>query len=226
MYGGSDNSGKAAHDGQTEAEALNLLMASGDGTIELVEDLIALLCRYASAGIGEDNERVAVLTTGREAYLATLVTVFRGIGDEVTNYDAQGVAVGVEGYILGGDVHLDMYAATDNLIGIGTAGLAEKFTYANIGGTQLKMRTVGTREHEHVIDHTVHIVHHANVLLDFPLIFLLRPWFADEHFQRAFDDGQRRTQFVRGVAGELPLTGQGFLQGFDALESHITRYKI
>ncbi len=114
--GGTEKAGEAAHHCQTKAEALDLLMTGGDGAVELVEDFPAFLCGYAAAGVGEDNECVAVLTTCRETYLAALVAVFRGIGDEVAHDDAQCVAVGVQYDVVGCDVHLYVYAAPDDLI--------------------------------------------------------------------------------------------------------------
>jgi hypothetical protein len=55
VYIGTNETGKAAHHGKTETEALDLLMPRGDGAIELVEDFLALLSRNATAGIGEDD---------------------------------------------------------------------------------------------------------------------------------------------------------------------------
>ena len=64
MNGGTNQTGKAAHHGQTKTEAFNPLMACGDGTVEPVEDFLALLRRDATTGIGEDDECVTILTTG------------------------------------------------------------------------------------------------------------------------------------------------------------------
>ncbi len=55
VYIGTNETGKAAHHGKAETEALDLLMPRGDGAIELVEDFLALLSRNATAGIGEDD---------------------------------------------------------------------------------------------------------------------------------------------------------------------------
>lgn len=70
-------------------------MTGGDGAIELVEDFIALFLRYAPTSIGELHQRVAVLPVGRKLYLTTVITIFRGIGDEVAHDDDQRIAVGV-----------------------------------------------------------------------------------------------------------------------------------
>lgn len=76
-----------------------------------------------------------------------------------------------------------MNATSDDLIGIGAARLAEQFTDAHFGRMQLKVGTIGACKHEHVVDHTVHVIHHTDILLNLLLVFLLCPRLADTYLQ-------------------------------------------
>lgn len=67
---GTNQTGEPTHHGETKSKPLDLLMAGGDGTIELVEDFLAFRRRYAAPGIGERHQRVAVLPVGRKLYLS------------------------------------------------------------------------------------------------------------------------------------------------------------
>lgn len=120
---GTNQTGEPMHHGETKSKPLDLLMAGGDGTIELVEDFLAFHRRYAAPGIGEHHQRVAVLPVGRKLYLTTFITIFRGVRDEVAHDDAQRIAVGVDGEFIGRDVHRDVQAPANDLVGIGTDSL-------------------------------------------------------------------------------------------------------